>query len=796
MTWNKTLATLAVMALLVGCAAQRHHSEGIDLIANGKTAEGLEQLRQANELEPGNARYRVDYLTQRQLAVQRQLQRADELYVQGQFDEAAERLVEILKIDPNNERARRALNQIELRRKAEARLQEADRLAADGQHAAALEIVRKVAKDLPGHPGARAVLQALEERVEADRLAREDRLGARAVLRKPVTLQFREASVRQVFEAISRSTGLNIVLDRDIRADLRTTIFVKDASVEDAIDLILLQNQLEKRSLNANSLMIYPATAAKQKDYAELRVRTFQLSNADAGQISNLLKSMLKVKEVLTDAKTNTLIIRDTAEVIAVAEQLVAANDVPDPEVMLEVEVLEVSATRAEQLGLQWPTGVSLSTQGTSAAAATTGAAATTSGSLTLGDLRRTWSTFANGRDSLLVSPLGLGINFNLTDSDANILASPRIRARNKEKARIMVGDRVPVITNLISPGSGGSGSNGNVLTGSIQYVEVGLKLDVEPQVYADNDVGIKINLEVSNIVSQISSNSGVAYQIGTRSAQTSLRLRDGETQVLAGLINDEDRNTASKVPGLGQLPILGHLFRNDSDSRKKSEIVLSITPHIIRPLAYAGQKGPDIFTGSESAVRSKPLRVEAMEVLKLGDGKPAPGSMTLPVPAQATAPTPVAPAPIAPAVAPVQPATTPATAPAIQPDAAVQTAAPLPEAAASRPAVVQPPTPKLSVGQSAPVIPLDSEGIQPIPSGLKGIPAAMPYRLPGRTPLPAVPSGGTLPPSAYGAAGAGRVARPVAVDPQPAPAPGSAASEPGQPQVDPPAEPPAEPRP
>lgn len=781
MKWNKTLATVAVLALLAGCAAQRRHTEGLDLIASGKTAEGLDQLRQANEMEPGNARYRVDYLTQRQLAVQRQLQGADELYAQAQFDAAAERLAEILKIDPNNERARRALNQIEIRRKAEARLQEADRLAAEGQIAAALEIVRKIGKDLPGHAGARAVQQALEERLEADRLAREDRLGARAALRKPVTLQFRDASVRQVFEAISRSTGLNIVLDRDIRSDLRTTIFVKDASVEDAIDLILLQNQLEKRSLNANSLMIYPATAAKQKDYAELRVRTFQLSNADAAQMSNLLKSMLKVKEVLTDAKSNTLIIRDTAEVIAVAEQLVAANDVPDPEVMLEVEVLEVSASRAEQLGLQWPTGVSLSTQGTSAAAAAgTAATTTTSGSLTLGDLRRTWSTFANGRDSLLVSPLGLGINFNLTDSDANILASPRIRARNKEKARIMVGDRVPVITNLISPGSGGNGSSSNVLTGSIQYVEVGLKLDVEPQVYADNDVGIKINLEVSNIVSQISSNSGVAYQIGTRSAQTALRLRDGETQVLAGLINDEDRNTASKVPGLGQLPVLGHLFRNDSDSRKKSEIVLSITPHIIRPLAYAGQKGPDIFTGSETMVRSKPLRVEAMEVLKLGEGKPAPGSMTLPVPPQP---------PQAPATT-VQPNQAPAPAPA----AAVPVAAPEPAASAAttpKPAVVQPPTPKLSVGQSAPVVPLDSDGIQAIPSGMKGVPAAMPYRLPGRTPIPVAPSGGTLPPGAYGGAGAAQPRPAPPPEPEPTPAPAEpAASEPGQPPADPPTEP------
>ncbi len=732
LTTTLTMTAMAGVLMLSGCAAQRHHSDGLDMVANGKVSDGLEQLRQANEMEPGNARYRLDYLTQRQLAVQRLLQAADVAYGQGQLDAAAERLNESLKIDPNNDRALRALQQVELRRRSEEQLQEAERQAQLSHWDQAQELVRKVLKDMPNHPVAQGMQRSFNERIDAERQAKEERLGAsKSVLRKPVTLQFRDAAVRQVFEAISRSTGLNIVLDRDIRADLRTTIFVKDASVEDAIDLILLQNQLEKRTLNANSLMIYPATPAKQKDYAELRVRTFQLSNVDVAHMANVLKSMLKIKDIVTDTRTNTLVMRETADVIAVAEQLVAANDVADPEVMLEVEVLEVSSTRSRALGLQWPSAMTISTPGTSASTSTTGG---TANALTVGGMRA-----VTGND-LLVTPLSLGVNLKLVDSDANILASPRIRTRHKEKARIMVGDRVPVITNLISPGTGTGGAN-NVMTGSIQYLEVGLKLEVEPQVYADNDVGIKVNLEVSNIANKITTASGEAYQIGTRTAQTVLRLHDGETQVLAGLINDEERNAANKVPGLGQLPILGALFRNDADDTKKSEIVLSITPHVIRPIASVGARS-DVYTGSESAVRSKPLRVDAMEVLKLSDGKATPAA---PLTAPTTTTQQPAPQP-APQTA-TQQATPPVTVPGLPPQ--VQAVRPVHPG-------------KLSVGESAPATSTGSAGIAPIPSGMPGMPSVMPLRLPGRTPMPV--QGTPYVPGSYG--GAGSAVPPPAPEP------------------------------
>jgi general secretion pathway protein D len=187
-------------------------------------------------------------------------------------------------------------------------------------------------------------------------------------------------------------------------------------------------------------------------------------------------------------------------------------------------------------------------------------------------------------------------VNFRKDDSDVNILANPRIRVKNREKAKIHIGDKVPVITsNTTSTG---------VISESVSYLDVGLKLDVEPSVLMRDDVQIKVGLEVSNIVREIRSNSGtLTYQIGTRNAGTTLRLKDGETQVLAGLISDEDRSTASRIPGLGDLPLLGRLFSNQRDERSKTEIVLLITPRVLRSDATRQPALTEFRGGTENAI-------------------------------------------------------------------------------------------------------------------------------------------------------------------------------------------------
>src|SRR5438105_895808 len=178
----------------------------------------------------------------------------------------------------------------------------------------------------------------------------------------------------------------------------------------------------------------------------------------------------------------------------------------------------------------------------------------------------------------------------------SNVLANPKIRAKNREKARIHIGDKVPVITTT-------AGATGFV-SESVNYLDVGLKLEVEPQVYLEDDVGIKVALEVSNIGSQIKTSSGtIAYQVGTRNTSTTLRLRDGETQVLAGLINNEDRRNSSQVPGLANMPVAGRLFQNKEDTANKTEIVLLITPHVVRNVERTESRLEEFNSGTEAEV-------------------------------------------------------------------------------------------------------------------------------------------------------------------------------------------------
>lgn len=621
---------LVVAALLSGCADMRLHDDGMRLAAQGNHDAAIPMLREAHRLDPGNPQYRIDLLKETNGFAGQLVAAADMARAVGRVAEAAELYQRALLVEPANDRARRGLANLEIDSRVAKLVAESEQLVREGRPDAARD---KLSLALANDPNSQLALrQSKLQREQADKLrdAKESQAAARSVFGRPVTLQFRDANLRMVFEALSRTTGLNVILDRDVRADLKTTIFVKDAAVEDTVDLILLQNQLEKRSLNATTLFVYPATPAKQKEYQDLQVRTFQVANADVKYLQSMLKTVLKVKEVSMDERTGTLVIRDTPEAIGVAAKIIAAHDVPDPEVMLEVEVLEISHDRLSNLGIQFPDSLTLSTP-----------ADASGGSLTVAALR------ALRFSQLLTTPLSLGVNLKLQDTDAQLLASPRIRARNKEKARILIGDRVPIIVNTVTPVATGAG----VVTGSVSYQDVGLKLEFEPQVYNDQEVGIRISLEVSTIVKEIGGpNGSLAYQIGTRNAQTSVRLRDGETQILGGLISADDRNTASKIPGVGHLPVVGRLFGNSNGSNTKTEIVLSITPRILRAPAVVDASLREVFSGSESSIRQRALQLEPVGAVRgqsVGGSTPAgnapAASMTAPTSstpsAQATPP-------------------------------------------------------------------------------------------------------------------------------------------------------------
>ncbi len=637
---QNVVLTFFALAVLVGCAAQRLRDNGMMLVQEGHLEEGLAKLEEASKAHPDNLAYRADLLRSKGQVSNRLLASASSERAVGHLDAAQAIYERLLKIDPNNQNAKAALAALVMDRRHDAMIEEARGLFANGDMEGARTALRPVLLENPKQ-GQAVMLQRQIDAQETKVQMAEPSLKGK--FKKPVSLQFRDANVKMVFEALSRTSGINVLLDKDVKADIKTSIFVKDVSVEDAMDLILLQSQLQKKILNDNTVYIYPNIPAKIKDFQDLKIRSFHLTNADPKQMLTMIKTLLKTKDIFVHEKTNSLVMRDTPDAIHLAERLIADQDIADPEVMLEVEILEISTSRLSELGIKFPSQISLSPIQSLVAAAgatTGGSAANLTTQLTLDNLRK-----ING-SNIAVGPLpSITLNAMLQDSDANILSSPRLRVRNREKAKIMIGERVPIITNTATP----SGS-GSVVTSTVTYQDVGLKLEVEPEIHLDSEVSIKVGLEVSSLglaVNNTSTGSQV-FRVGTRNTSTVLRLRDGETQILGGLITDEDKSTVDKVPALGQMPLLGHLFSSDNGNKTKTEIVLSITPHIVGNFKLPDAREMEYWSGTEAELRSTPLELRPFGAASLGSAEtvasppiaapyttaPAPVPVPVPVPA------------------------------------------------------------------------------------------------------------------------------------------------------------------
>lgn len=616
---------LPLLSLLAACAGNQAYNDGQAMLGAGRTEQGLALLEQAAQAEPTNAKYRIAVTNGKMRALNSLTGRAEALRQQGSLAEAQTLYRQALAIDASDDVAQRGLASVaqdERHRKLVQEAQASYQRGGEANVAQAQEALRQVLQERPAQREA----LALKSRI-GDEQAKARPAGGKlaAAYRKPVTLEFRDAPLRSVFDFISKVSGLNFVFDKEVDPALRATISVRDTSIEEAIAMLLGANQLEQSVTSDKSITIYPNTPQKVKDYQQLVVRTFFLANADVKTVAFSIKTLLKAKDVVTDERLGIIMLRDTPEMVRMAERIINVQDLADPEVMLEVEVLEVKRTRLMELGIRWPDQASLTLAGSGPGL----------GGLKVADLRR-----ING-ENINLGIGGVTLNANKTDSDSNILANPRIRVRNKEKAKILIGDRVPVITVT---------TNNGVSSDSVNYIDVGLKLDVEPNVYLDDEVAIKINLEVSNVVKEVISKTGTqAYQIGTRSASTVLRLKDGETQVLAGLISDEDRGTANKVPGVGELPVLNRLFGSQKDDAMRSEIVLSITPRLLRSIRRPDLMTAEFNSGTEAAVGGRgsvggaPEAIAAPEQAPPRAGSPMTGGDEAPAAGDKPAATPTA---------------------------------------------------------------------------------------------------------------------------------------------------------
>ena len=451
---KKILLVLGTLALF-GCAGQEALKDSQSMIQSGNEEQGLARLEEAMKANPNDVEIRNYYLRHKAVAVQRYLQAGDNARAAGYTDHAEAAYQRAQRFDPANANAQAGLEAVARDRASAALVKEAEE-ALSRQPEVALAKAQEVLKTNPSQRDARAIVRKVEEqRVRAD--ATSPQLAA--ALKNTITIELKDAPVRTVFELISKRAGLNFVYDRDVPPDLRVTVFVQDTTIEEVIRFVLVTSQLERRVLNPNTVLIYPNSPAKTQAYRELTVKSFYLANADAKQTANMLRSLVKTRDLYVDEKLNMIVVRDTPEAVRMAEKLIANQDLGEAEVMLEVEVLEVGHNQLTQAGVQWPGQVSLGVMG----------AVGIAGQLTGTEAKN----LNSGLFRLNVGDPLVALNLRQQAGRTNVLANPRIRVKSKEKARIHIGDKVPVITTT-------AGATGFV-SESVNYLDVGLKLEVEP---------------------------------------------------------------------------------------------------------------------------------------------------------------------------------------------------------------------------------------------------------------------------------------------------------------------------
>jgi len=569
----KKSAVLALLVILAACSAnewkpqaQKQNQEYLaakGLISKGQVEEGIEKIRQLSAADPENIEYRSYLKHQQDLQLAILLRQGDLKREQRQWNEAEAIYNRVLDMDGQNQRALDGMQALTTQHRHETMMKTAQENFLNNDLAGAQSIARAVLAEESTNQSARTLYEEIEQQ-RSNKITSAPQL--KSVFKKPITLEFKDVPVKSVFEFISKATNINFIYDHELNAQQPISIFVRNTSIEDAIEVLLTSNQLSKKILNDNTLLIYPLS--RSQEYQEMYVRSFYLGNTDAKKIMAMIKTVLKTKDVYIDEKLNTLVMRDTPEAIRNAEKLITSQDIADPEVVLEVEVLEVNRRSLEALGIRYPSQVAVGVQGRTDVNGTT---ILTPGELTIRELKN----FNSELGVFSISDPVLALNLLQQDTDTNLLANPHIRVKNREKAKIHVGDRIPILTSIAN-------ATGFV-SQTVSYIEVGVKLDVEPTILLNDEVSIKVGLEVSNQTDQLTSSTGtVTYTIGTRNANTILRLKNGETQVLAGLFRNDDQRITNKVPGLGSLPFIGRLFNDKNNDRRKKEIALLITPRII----------------------------------------------------------------------------------------------------------------------------------------------------------------------------------------------------------------------
>jgi general secretion pathway protein D len=550
------LLAVALLAALSGCAGHRHYRQGEIAAQLGHWDEAVLSLMEAVSKEPGNLRYQSALMRARVKASQAHFEKGKEYRDAGVYERALVELQQAVQLDPTNQYAETELAAVRLRIEARRSGHTPETLAAMKARSS----------------GTRPQPPVLDPRSD-----------------EPISLDFPEPTpIFQIYKALGDAFGVNILFDQNLR-DQEISISLDDVTAQTALETLMRAAGHFYKVIDPHTIIIAADTQQNRKLYEDLVIQTFFLSNVEVKDMMTILRTLIDSRRVAPNEQLNAIIIRDTADKVKVAERIIEANDKARAEVVVDVELLQIDTTRLRELGTQL-------SQYSITQSLDTGGGQEGGGGIRFSDLQ-----FLNQSNWILTLPNFI-YNFVKTSSNAQLLAQPQLRSSEGEKARAVIGDRVPIPVTTFNT-SNTVGSNIVPIT-SFQYQDVGITIEVEPRVHHNQEITLKLRVEVSNISGFIGGGGGQQQpRIGTRSIESTIRLRDGETNMIAGLIRTDESDSDTGIPGLSDLPILGHLFGHKSNDRSRTDLILTLTPHIVRQAEITAQDLLPIWVGTEANI-------------------------------------------------------------------------------------------------------------------------------------------------------------------------------------------------
>ncbi len=537
-------------------SAKSLYAKGTDSEARQDYEKAYEYFKQAYNLQPKDLRYRTAYERNRFQAAASRVHRGQIAFDANKLDEAKAEFEKALAIDPSS-----FIAQQELRR--------------------TLQMIQEGSSTEP---------QALNTpKSELRRLLAQAQgpVELAPISSAPITLKMTEKS-NVIFETVGKLAGVNVLFDPAYTSK-QVRIELNGVSLEEALSIVSFQTKTFWRPVTPNTIFVAEDNPAKRKELEQNVLKTFYLSNlsqpTELQDVVNAMRTILEVSRIQQLPSQGAIVVRGTPDQVALAQKLVDDLDKAKPEVVVDVAILEVSRDKMKTLGINPPTNVSVALQpnvsstggttGTTSGGTTTTTAPTSSG-LNL-------NTFNNltAQDFQVTLPSATATAL-LSDSTSKIIQNPQVRALDGQKASLKIGERVPVATGSFQPGIGGVGINPLVNT-QFQYLDVGVNIDITPRVHAGHEVSLKLSLDVSAVTGNENIGGITQPIIGQRKIEHEIRLKDGEVNILGGIMEDQQTRAVSGIPGLSSIPILKYLFSQTQTERQEDEIVFVLVPHIIR---------------------------------------------------------------------------------------------------------------------------------------------------------------------------------------------------------------------